>query len=211
MPMHRSGAIKKVSALTGAFWLLLAGTSFAATDTILPTGNYDPWCDTGQVSGTVCQTDNADVYYYMDSSGEFEFESGDRDVVVAMFTNQYSPTDLVRHYDSSPTFSGDAETDHIWQEGSEGFDADTVGMAWCNDSLSFSYRCDQHYIRIRGNGYIDPSNACHEMGHAVGLLHGNRTSPARDMNDHAALGCMVANDYEDQLGSNNVNGINSVY
>ncbi|WP_411085436.1 hypothetical protein [Streptomyces sp. 061-3] len=64
------------------------------------------------------------------------------------------------------------------------------------------------YIRIRGNGYIDPSEM---MGHAVGLLQGNRTSPARGMDDHAALGCTVANDYEAQLGSNNINGINSVY
>ncbi|MET8515058.1 hypothetical protein [Streptomyces sp. NPDC005077] len=211
MAIHRSGTTKKISALTGAFWLLLAGTSFASTDTILPTDNYDPWCAAGQISGTVCQTDNADVYYYMDSLEEYELEQVDRDVVVAMFTNQYSPTHLVRHYDDSPIFEGDSETDHVWQEGSTGFDDDIVGMAWRNDSISFSYRCDQHYIHIRGNGYIDPSTTCHEMGHAVGLLHGNRTSPARGMDDHAALGCMVANDYEAQLGSNNINGINSVY
>ncbi|MDG5804723.1 hypothetical protein P9869_19025 [Streptomyces ossamyceticus] len=211
MQIPKLGTGAKISALTVTFSLLFAGTSFAATDTILPTDNYDPWCDTGQSSGAVCQTDNADVYYYMDSADKFELESEDRAVVVAVFTNQYSPTDLVRHYDSSPVFEGDAETDHIWQEGSDGFDDDVVGMAWCNDSLLFSYRCDQHYIRIRGNGYIDPSNACHEMGHAVGLVHGDRASPTRGMNDHAALGCMVANDYEDELGSNNVNGINSVY
>ncbi|WP_328905574.1 hypothetical protein OG230_22835 [Streptomyces sp. NBC_00234] len=183
----------------------------AATDTMVPTANYDPWCDDGQSDGTVCQTDNADVYYYMDSSGEFELEPVDREMVVNMFTSEYSPTDLVRHYDTNPTFSGDGETDHVWQEGSEGLDSDAIGMAWCDDEAIFSYKCDQHYIRIRGNDTYELSVTCHEMGHAVGLVHGDSTSPKRDMNDHAALGCMVAEDYEDNLGSNNVNAINSTY
>jgi hypothetical protein len=49
------------------------------------------------------------------------------------------------------------------------------------------------------------------MGHAVGLLHGDWTYPARNLNDHAALGCMVREDYEETLGTNNVNNINETY
>jgi hypothetical protein len=192
---------------TVACWTLLTGTAVAATDTIVPTLTYQNNC----ANAAVCQTDNADVYYYMDSSGEYELEDWDRSMVGTMWANEYSPTDLVRHYDSAPVFSGEGETDHIWQEGSTGLDSDALGMAWCDDPIGTTHECDQHYIRIRGNDTYDLSVTCHEMGHAVGLVHGNLAYPTRGMEDTAALGCMVKSTYEPDLGTNNVNGINSAY
>ncbi|WP_331763670.1 hypothetical protein [Streptomyces anthocyanicus] len=207
MKIIRHSTRVRAGLATVACWTLLTGTAAAATDTIVPTLTYQNNC----ANAAICQTDNADVYYYMDSDGEYELEAEDRSVVVTMFTNEYSPTDLVRHYDDAPVFSGEGETDHVWQEGSTGLDSDAVGMAWCNDPIGTTHECDQHYIRIRGNGYIDASVTCHEMGHAVGLVHGNLAYPTRGMEDHAALGCMVSSDYEANLGTNNVNGINSTY
>ncbi|MDX3433951.1 hypothetical protein PV664_34325 [Streptomyces sp. ME01-18a] len=192
---------------TAACWTLLTGTAVAATDTIVPTLTAPTIC----TNAAVCQTDNADVYYYMDSSGEYELEGWDRDMVLTMWQNEYSPTDLVRHYDDTPVFSGEGETDHIWQEGSTGLDSDAVGMAWCNDPVGTTYECDQHYIRIRGNDEYDLNVTCHEMGHAVGLVHGYMAYPKRSTTDQAALGCMVSAGYEPDLGTNNINGINSTY
>lgn len=196
---------------TGAAW---AGS---VTDNIVPIlagpGNTerctnDPDGGDGSVN---CLTDNEIVYYYMDSNGEYELESPDRSAVTGALRNEYSPTQLVIHYDSSPKFSGSGETDIIYQEGSTNLDSGTVGVTWCNDAAgTYSYECDQQYIRIRGNGAYDLSVACHESGHAVGLTHGRDAYPSLD-NEDPRLGCMIATGYEENLGSNNVANINSVY
>ncbi|MFF9915620.1 hypothetical protein [Streptomyces sp. NPDC013457] len=197
----------RVAMAAAASWVLLTGTAFAATDTMVPTQTYSVPC----TSADVCQTDNETLTYYMDSGGTYELESPDRINVVETVTEDYAPTDLVISYDSSPSFSGDAETDHIWQEGSTGLPSDVLGMAWCNDPNGTGYKCDQHYIRIRGGGWIDPSLTCHEMGHGVGLVHGSHAYPQRSATDRAAMGCMIAEGYETTLGTNNINNINATY
>lgn len=119
---------------------------------------------------------------------------------------------LVRHYDDTPVFSGAGETDTIWREGETGIDDGAIGMAWCDDPVDGStYACDQHYTRIRGAGTYDPSVTCHEMGHAVGLVHGDLAYPKRNMNDHAAMGCMVSSDYGAKLAANNERETNATY
>jgi len=83
---------------------------------MVPTINYDKSCAEGSVSGggTVCQTDNSTLSYYMTSSGSFALESDDKQVVQQVLANQYAPTDLTVNYDSTPTFSGSGETDIIY-------------------------------------------------------------------------------------------------
>ncbi|WP_411082105.1 hypothetical protein [Streptomyces sp. cmx-18-6] len=197
---------KLFGALGGALLLTVGAAGAAAvTDNLAPTVKYPQPCK----KGAVCQTDNKDVTYYMDSSGEFKLEAVDRTIVTNMLKSQYSPTDLVIKYDSTPTFSGSAETDVVWQEGSKGVSDDAAGTTWCDDPVSGN-RCDQQVIRIRGNGTYDPSITCHEMGHAVGLLHGNNAYPMLDRED-ARLGCMIAKGYNATLGSNNVSNINGNY
>ncbi|MET9768045.1 hypothetical protein [Streptomyces sp. NPDC006415] len=64
-----------------------------------------------------CLTDNATVYYYIDSGGAFELETPDRNAVKAAMSNEYAPTQLVIHYHTNPVFSGRGETDIVYQEG----------------------------------------------------------------------------------------------
>lgn len=173
--------------------------------------NYDVECNEGGPGyGVVCRTDNAAVYWYMDSSGEFELESPDRQAVQTTVANDYQPTDLTWTYDSSPVFSGSGETDVVYQEGavSNGFD----GYTWCNDdSPSPKYVCDQTYIRIRGAGVYNRGLACHETGHSVGLLHGQNAYP-RTSNTDSDLGCMVTPVGSNvPLGANGRNRINNTY
>ncbi len=146
----------------------------------------------------------------MDSNGEFELESEDRSVVTNMLSSRYEPTDLNVSYDSSPVFSGSGETDVIYQEGivQSGFD----GVAWCDDSSPAPvYDCDQQYVRIRGNGVYNTGLACHETGHAVGLVHGANSNPTTSQTD-ADLGCMrTPVPSGSALGANQVNRINQMY
>ncbi|WP_179201116.1 MULTISPECIES: hypothetical protein [Streptomyces] len=195
--------------------LLGAGVAWAAvTDNLVPTGNHNPSCSEPGIfsSVTVCQTNNGSVYYNMDSSGEYELEAGDKDIVRDMLASQYSSTDLAIYYDSNPTFSGDAETDIIYQEGSTDIPDDADGFTWCNDdSPAAEYECDQQYIRIRGAGSYTPGLSCHETGHAVGLLHGDDASPQL-LKTNSALGCMQTPvDYCEPLGDNQADNINAHY
>jgi hypothetical protein len=64
--------------------------------------------------------DNRDVYFYMDSHGEYMLEDVDRRTVNAAIDGEYRPTDLAFHYDYTPVFRGSGETDIVYQEGSTG-------------------------------------------------------------------------------------------
>jgi hypothetical protein len=81
------------------------------------------------------------------------------------------------YWTSSPSYSGSAETDVIYQVSTSGFSGNVIGQTWCNDAVS-STRCDQEYVRFRAAGYVDRELACHETGHAVGLTHGPDATPA---------------------------------
>ncbi|MEU2726023.1 hypothetical protein [Streptomyces smyrnaeus] len=179
-------------------------------DNMTPTDGYPFACRQGMEGGTLCKTDGPDVYYYMDSKDDFKLEAGDKDIVRKMLRNEYSPTDLAIHYESSPTFSGDNETDTIWQEGSSGLPSSAIGMTWCDDDSGPFFSCDQHYIRIRGNGVYDGSVTCHEMGHAVGLTHGSDAWPKINDED-PLLACMIRQGWNDNLGSSNTKQINDGY
>lgn len=188
---------------TGVAWA-------AATDNLVPTNNYNVACQNGSVGdASVCRTDNAQVSYYMDSGGSDALEAGDKAIVRDMLSAQYSPTDLAISYDSTPTWSGSAETDIYYAEAT--VPGSDQGFTWCNDNSPGGYLCDQQYIRIEGGGLYTPGLSCHETGHAVGLLHGANASP-RLSNTNSALGCMKKPvGYSDPLGSSNKENINGAY
>ncbi|MGW5875729.1 hypothetical protein ACWFMI_04120 [Nocardiopsis terrae] len=214
-PLRRRVAM--VASLVMAASLCAAGVSWAAiTDSMFPTANTpnDCWNQNPEAWDNVpCQTDNASVYYYMDSADAFELERPDRDAVIDTMNYDYRPTDLTVTYDSTPSFSGTAETDIIYQEGRVSTKPPNVmGLTWCNDATNgWSVECDQQYVRIRGNGVYDRGIACHETGHAVGLQHGGLSSPKLSNSDYR-LGCLV-NEPSDNasLGSHNRSMINSTY
>ena len=181
-----------------------ARAEVTSTDNLVPTGTYDHWCQ----NASVCRTDNATVTFYLDSGGDNALESTDKAKVNDVIDGQYRPTDLVMSYDSTPTFSGDAETDWYVQEGAVSGDA--VGRATCNDPIWWTYRCDQHHITIEP-GYWTYGLVCHELGHGVGLVHGDMASPTVDM-QASVLGCMKKRPgSSDGLGSNQVTRINNNY
>jgi hypothetical protein len=180
----------------------------ASIDNIVPTANYSFDCRTGE-NGTVCQSDNASVSYYMDSGGANKLEDDDKRVVRDVIASEYAPTDLAFSYDSTPSWSGDSETDIYYSEASVPGSAE--GITFCNAVAPRAYRCDQQYVRIEGGGHYTPGLACHETGHAFGLLHGNRSYPQVGMQDNR-LGCMKKSvDFDQPLGSNQKSNINSVY
>lgn len=87
------------------------------------------------------------------------------------------------------------------------------GIAWCDDAID-SLRCDQHYVNFSDNGAVTPVRACHETGHAVGLLHGSDATPAVD-DLTPELFCMQAPTAaiasNTGLGAHNTAHVNVVY
>ncbi|WP_432014390.1 hypothetical protein [Streptomyces cucumeris] len=156
----------------------------------------------------MCQTDNRVVGMYRQGS----LSSAQKTRVDSVIDAQYSPTDLVMKWESSPSYHGSAETDFIYQIGTVVHgDDEVVGRAWCDDPIEVSVKCDQTYIRIE-NGYVTKKRICHESGHAAGLLHGSNAVPRLSNRDNR-LGCMEtpSDGGSESLKDNNRDNINSVY
>jgi hypothetical protein len=190
-----------------------AGAAWAAfTDNMYPTQYANLSChdESGPDGHLSCQTDNRDLTYYMDSGGTNELEAADRNVVNYVMNNIFEPTDLSVTLDTSPSFSGSAETDIVYEESGIGVPSGSDGVTFCNDAVDH-LRCDQQYIRILGGGHYVKGLTCHETGHAVGLLHGDQASPLVSRRDER-LGCMeTPTSNEEGLQDNNIDLINGTY
>jgi hypothetical protein len=202
-----------LAAVTFVTVAVTAGVAWAAyTDNMYPTQYEQTACFSesggdGQVS---CQTDNSALTYYPDESGGNALEANDRTIVHNVLSNVYGPTDLAVSYDSTPSYSGSAETDIIFEESSTGLSSSAAGMTFCNNAAD-TLRCDQQYVRILPGGYYTPGRVCHETGHSVGLLHGSSASP-RKANTDRQLGCMrTPSGDDDVLQANNIENINATY
>jgi hypothetical protein len=204
-----------VAAVTFTTVAVTAGVAWAAyTDNMYPTIYETNACfDEGgnPADGSVtCQTDNSALNYYTDASGSNALEAADKAVVVNVLQNVYGPTDLTVSFDSTPAFSGSDETDIVYEESAAGVSASAEGVTFCNDA-STTIKCDQQYIRIRPGGNFERGLVCHETGHAVGLLHGDKASPKKSKTDEN-LGCMeTPTSYDEGLQANNIELINNTY
>lgn len=193
---------------------LVSTADAASVDTIVPTPHYPDECIKGDTGDgmTVCLTDNANVSYFMDNTGDDALEAGNRTVVTNAITQQYgNPTDLQVAYDSTPVYDGAGETDIIYREA--GTPNGSAGIYWCNDPVDGSaHRCDQGYVTMRATYLNDSaynySLVCHETGHAVGLVHG---SDAGISDNDSRLGCMVLSTWPTGLGALNRENVNDVY
>lgn len=172
-------------------------------DNIIPTSHYDTPCR----KGILCQTDNAQLTYYMDSGGSNALESDDKATVRSVLSHEYGSTDLSVSYDSTPSWSGDSETDIYYSEGT--VSGSDNGYTYCENAAPGMYKCDQQYVKIEP-GHWSSGLVCHETGHAVGFVHGEDASPVVGMQD-SRLGCMKKNVGSEGLGDNNRRNINSVY
>jgi len=202
-----------LAAVTFTTIAVTAGVAWAAyTDNMYPTQYLTVACfsESGPNGAGFCQTDNSALNYYSDSAGSNALEANDKAVVTHVLANVYGPTDLTVTYDSTPVFSGSAETDIVFEESAAGMSASADGTTFCNNAAT-TLRCDQQYIRIRPSGYFSNGLVCHETGHAVGLTHGNVAAPKKSNTDEA-LGCMETPVSDGEvLQANNVENINATY
>jgi len=191
--------------------MVIGPAQAAVTDNLVPTANYIRQCvdDTATGDGALCQTDNRDLWVWFQSSVNDRV----RTTVHSSLDGSYDGTDLVIHYEDDPVYSGSGETDVIYQVSTSGFSGSTIGLTWCNDDATNSDDCDQQYVRFKSSSVVDRELACHETGHAVGLLHGSGASPTEANSNGEILGCMETPDTGSRpyLQSNNVDNINDTY
>jgi hypothetical protein len=203
---------RDVAALLVGFvaWGCVIGsaTPAMAFDNMYKTSNADWNCwDGSQSHGAFCQTDNASLTVYSQTS----LSSASRSEISKVLAAQYSPTDLAVSVKTSGVYSGGSETDIIYQRSTTGMSSTQLGQTWCDDAVT-STKCDQEYIRYVVQVNLLPELVCHETGHAVGLTHGDDASP-KVSNTNSSLGCMETPDSEDRtgLGSHNISEINATY
>jgi hypothetical protein len=202
--LRKRQSIAVVGIATG---LLVAGTAaYAATgtggfDSIYPSTTYQPKCfDGSYTNGVVCKTDGVNVSAFFEGTVPSEAITRGKDILRKQWDD---PTDLDVTFPSKAVYSGDNETDIIYQKGP------VVGsnraQAWCDDA-SADRVCDSHTVRFsEALSEIRSSTLCHESGHAVGLLHGQMSAPKID-DDDDRLGCLEAPSVVATINGKNRNG-----
>jgi hypothetical protein len=189
----------------GLLTLALAGYAVANhVDSMYKTANFNIDCFDGTLAGggIFCQTDNAGLTVWREGSIP---AGSERTNVGGVLADEFRPTDLSVTFVKSPVYSGDAETDIIYQKGD--VPSGTAAITWCNDAVS-DLQCDQHYNRY--DTFIDKNIACHESGHAVGLTHGQQASPKLSDSDNS-LGCLQVLTQPPTLDAHNKQLINDTY
>jgi hypothetical protein len=153
-----------------------------------------------------CRTDNSQLTWFAEQA-----PPGLVSFIATIMDNTFGiPTDLDTSMESPPVYSGTNETDVIFVFRGD-IPSGFAGWTWCDDAIT-STKCDQHYVAILDSIYVGWEFICHEVGHAVGLTHGDDADPAVDNLD-SRLGCMrtplSVNGLN--LGVININEINATY
>jgi hypothetical protein len=190
-----------------SFLMVPSSAAASSFDNMYPTGHTFWTCPETSSNKLFCQTDNATLTVYRQSS----LSSDDKAEIETVLHSQYSPTSLAVSIKSSGVYTGSSETDIVYQRSNSGFASNEIGMTWCDDAVTQT-KCDQQYVRFRYSG-LDAELVCHETGHAVGLTHGADAYPYLNNNDGSALGCMETPDSlkHKTLGARNTDEINSTY
>lgn len=187
--------------------LLAAGTVATSAaiadhvDSMYKTPRYDPDCfDSSLGNRVLCQTDNSRLTAYRQRSVG---SSGSRQIRSTL-VNSYNTTDLAVRF-TRPSYEGDSETDIIYRV--RNVPGEAIGATHCNDAVSDT-RCDQHYVTF--DDQPGRALACHETGHAVGLLHPTEADPPRGRRS-SRFRCMTNSPGSTALGPHNASEIDSTY
>lgn len=188
---------------------VVALTSCLPFDNLVPNARTNAGCSsaTHTSPGSPCLTDNAHVSYHFQSSMTQAAQWSTLEAIVGSFDT----TALNFSYHQYPTYSASPRTDIIYQMGSA-TRPEVIAQTWCRAAAG-GYKCDQQGVRyFYGVGAVDRKVACHETGHAVGLMHGSMADPkVADM--HSELKCMrtgISHNME-YLGEVNATQINAQY
>lgn len=173
-------------------------------DSMFPTNNFDRDCFDGEMGDGTCQTDSALLAVWVESP---TLTNADETQVRATLDGSFHTTDLNVIYQDPAVLTGSAETDIVYAKGDP--PAGKGGIAWCDDAVSI-IECDQHYVTFKAANAVSKGLACHETGHAVGLKHGDDSSPAV-LNNSVSLKCMQDPIGSQLLGDHNANQINATY
>jgi len=172
-------------------------------------------CDNNNV-GSANESDNSTwAWYYHSITSEMKTALDWNE------SNNYEPTDLTVIIQTSSQYGGDTDINAYdqnyttfcrldWDNSTENIVGDT--FCWdANNGIFENQKCNRHEIRFDTSDVLDSSwttanrksLACHELGHAVGLLH-------RDSSEHYCMevGVFGAKEY---LTSHDVAHINNNY
>lgn len=197
-----------LTSVVGTMLVGVVATSYAHhIDSMRKTQNYNVDCVDSVANPSTaifCRTDNSSLTVYRESS----IQTLGKQRIGSVLDLQFRPTDLSVTF-TAPVYTGGSETDIIYRHRNLG--GNLAGFAWCNDAVT-SDLCDQHYVEFNS---ANPTKrvACHESGHAVGLVHGVDSYPAI-ANGHNSLGCLQAPvplSNTGQLGTHNTVEINGAY
>jgi hypothetical protein len=159
-----------------------------------------------------CLSDNLTLTFHIRNSIGANGHANIRSVL----NSEYNPLDFNVVEKATPVYTGGAETDIVYYR--EDLPSGSEGLSWCENAVN-AWFCDQAYNRFRVD--VNPGLACHETGHAVGLVHpvnstytgsGAQVWPSND--NAPAMGCMqkpVPVGNNGQLGGLNAHNINEVY
>ncbi|MBI2709471.1 MAG: hypothetical protein HYX34_07225 [Actinobacteria bacterium] len=188
---------------------------------------YDNMMPTSSVSScqyrSVCQTDGGSLVVYQGGLGAQMKAATDFTLDGSYATTNVGPV----HKTDTLVTSGTGETDIVYQYDGGELSSGTYGITECNDPSIGNNRCDQFYVTfnadVLSNALCDTCGrttfqravACHETGHAIGLVHGPNADPGKSL-QYAPLNCMRTDmppeDWDDPtMGVNNAHWANVTY
>lgn len=198
------------AAILAAVWSVVAlpataGYADHGPNNMMPTNDVSVCTD---IASTPCRTDNAQLTVYRGATLSTESKSD----VFTGTNSWYNPTDLDVSYVSTAVTSGDAETDLLYGI-SNSVPSGLAAYYYCDDPLTYDWKCDSGYALFRHNDFVNPTRVCHETGHGVGLTHGSNADAQPEMTDtDATLYCLKTPSVEpDGLGPHNIYWVNYVY
>ncbi len=195
-----------VVALLSTGFLLSVGLPTLAThgsfDGLVPTSNY-PFSACSTSTPVVCQTDNTELTVFRGST----LSAAASNNITTALNSWYDITDLNVQYGVGYTTNGSPTDVAYGISGS--VPAGNVAYYYCAIGAG-GWKCDQGIVNFIDNSWATKGIACHETGHAVGLVHGQYGVPSLS-NEDTRLECMRVPTPDIGNGDWNRHQINDAY